>query len=1505
MAVETQSSGLVSGRISALALDPSDSTGNRLYVGTTGGGVWAASNANASDASSVVFAPLTDAVSALDGATDASISIGALTVQPGGTGVILAGTGDPNDVLDSYYGAGILRSTDGGTTWTLIQETKDAEDGLGGQDYGFVGEGFAGFAWSTANPQVVVAAVSQAYEGTLVNAGLPNLSYEGLYYSSDSGATWHLAMITDGSGKVVQGPLDAFAEPDGNAATAVVWNPVRKLFVAAVRFHGYYQSADGVTWTRIAAQPGAGLSVSACPNNLSGAGSTACPIFRGALAVNPITGDTFAWTVDLNNQDKGLWQDECNLTSGACGNGAMTFSRLWSTGPLQTSSSEGAETIANGDYNLALAAVPSGQDTLVLAADNDLWKCSLAAGCAWRNTTNSTTCMSAQVGEFQHSLAWNAANPLEIFAGNDSGLWRSTDGIGETGSACSTTDATHFDNLNGSLGSLAEVTSLALSLTSPYAMIAGLGVNGTTGVKSAAAAPDWPQILSGYGGPVAIDPEDNDNWYVNNGAGVSIYRCSQSSLCTPADFGAGPVITNLDVNLTAGAMPLPAPFLVDPHDSSQLLIGTCQLWRGPASGTGWTASSAVTPILDSGATHSACSGDALIRSMSAIALSGGREIIYLGMYGAASGGENLPGHVLSVLVDPSSSPGALVSDLTSSPVAGDTHSLNYYGLDISSVFIDPHDPSGETIYATVEGVETPDEGVRTVYRSTDGGAHWTNLTANLPATPVNSLVVDPQNPNTVYLATDEGVYFTSNVASCPVAPFDCWTVFGTGLPAAPAVALSTSAQMLIAATYGRGIWQTPAWSGSVGLTSATAAPSALTFGSQMVGTASATQTVSLENTGSLALSVTSIAVEGAFSEIDGCVNTTVSVGGSCAIQVAFAPTGTGPQTGQITINANVSGGQIKVALDGTGTAGGTVTLSPNIISFGQEAVGSTSAPLQIAAGNSGTAAIPITGLAVTGPFAIAGDACGTVSLAPESDCQIQVSFKPAQPGPATGTLTLTDGAGTQTVDLNGTGLSAPSDTLSAAALTFPATATGQASAAQSLTITNSGGQQLTSIAVSASSGFATANACGTELAANSSCTIAAQFVPAQTGNITGTLTISDELRTRTVSLSGTGVAPAAITVQPTSLIFNDQQPGVASAPQTVTVTNSGGAPMANVGFQITGSAAASYAVGAITCTAVLSGGSRCAAQVVFTPAATGPVAAALVVSSSTLGVTAVSVPLNGSGQSGGGLKVLPSLLTFSAIGVGQTSTAQAVTITDSTSNSIASITLAIAAPFSLAQNGCTGSLAAGASCNATVVFTSSAPGPATGALTISAGDIVPPATVVLSGTGFDFSISSSGPAGLTVTSGQTARFLLVITPNGSQGTFSFACGKLPANAGCAFNPTGESLNAGVQGNVTAEIATGGSGAAAAGIFRIDRRGLPLLCGLLVLPLAFGYRRRLLLLAVLCVILAGISSCTSSSGGAGGGPSGSGSNTPPGTYTIPVAITSLGVSHSLSVTLTVD
>jgi hypothetical protein len=1535
-AVQTPNFDLVTGRVAALALDPSDATGNRLYAGTTGGGVWVANNAAASTPSSIVFTPLTDSLAALGGVADASISIGALSVQPGETGVILAGTGDPNDLFDSYYGAGILRSTDGGNTWSLIRHTADQEAGLSLTDASFVGQGFAGFAWSTVNSQLVVAAVSQAYEGVLVNAAWPANTYEGLFYSNDSGATWHLATITDGPGETIQSALDP-GGAEGNAATAIVWNPVLLLFVAAVRFHGYYQSPDGVTWTRITAQPGAGLSAKACPTNLGETGSIACPIFRGALAVNPQTGDTFAWTVDLNNQDQGLWQDRCGLSGGTCSNPIVAFATQWNTAALEAGTLQGASTIVDGDYDLTLAAVPYEQDTLVLAGANDLWKCSLAMDCVWRNTTNSTTCMSAQVGEYQHSLAWNTANPLEILLGNDSGLWRSTDAINETGSSCAATDSAHFQNLNGSLGSLAEIVSLSTTPSSPYEMMAGLGLNGTAGIKSSAPIADWPQILSGYGGPVAIDPENRSNWYVNTQPGVAIYACSQNAPCTPDSFGTSPAITSANVGGDGESMPSPAPFLVDPLDDSQLLIGTCRVWRGPANGSGWSAANAISPVLGSGAAGASCGSDGLIRSMAALPLSSSSEVIYLGTYGAASNGANLPGHVLSAIVNPSSQAAPVWHDLTLNQVVNNPDSLNWENSDISSVVIDAHDSTGNTVYVTIAGMAGPDAKLQIVYRSTNGGATWSSITANLPIAPANSLAIDPQNANTVYVATDLGVFFTSDVATCAQSLSNCWSMFGTGLPSAPAVALSevpgASTPVLVAATYGRGIWQTPLWSAGTEQTTAAASPPDLAFSSQVFDTPSSPLTVTLENTGSFALAPTSIVMSGDFSETDNCVNASLVFGATCSIQITFTPQATGPRSGEMTIYANLYGGQLTVDLTGTGLPAGVVSLTPSSIPFGQVEVGTTSAPFQVAATNTGELAVPIAAISVTPPFILSSNSCGTSSLAADSVCQLEVEFTPTQDGPASGLLTFTGGAGTQTVELSGNGIAPPTDILNPTSLSFPATSTGLLSTAQTVTLTNSGGMPLTLISTSVSAQFLESSTCGTQLAAGALCTVSVTFDPAQVGTVTGTLTVGDVLHVQTVALSGSGLAPASFSISPSSLTFTNQQPGMPSAPQTLTISNVGGAPLANVGFSIAGAAASSYSIAGTNCGALLNNGSNCTVQIVFTPNATGVIAAMLAVSSSTLGVSPASAPLNGSGQLGTGLATNPSQIAFPVVAMGQSSAAQAVTVTNSSSYAIGSVSLAASAPFSIAQNTCTSGLAAGANCTASIVFQPSAGGSASGSLTVASAGVSTPATVSLSGTGFDFAVSVTGSATQTVAAGKQAAFTLVIKPAGSGATFAFSCGTLPTNALCLFSPANESLGAGVQGNVTVEISTGigttgrlerpnlerlgpdaaklggvGPGAARPGLGRSGfKRALPLACAVFLLPLTVFKRRKVLSLFVLAVFLVcGVSSCTSSGGGTGGtGGNEGGSNTPPGTYTIPVTVTSMGISQSVNLTLTVD
>jgi Abnormal spindle-like microcephaly-assoc'd, ASPM-SPD-2-Hydin len=1522
-AVQTPSFGLVTGRVSAIALDPSDVTGNHVYVGTTGGGVWSAQNVAVSTSSTVSFVPLTDSLSAEGGVTDPSISIGALTVQPGGTGVVLAGTGDPNDALDSYYGNGILRSTDSGATWNLIWQTEDATDHLGLENYAFFGEGFAGFAWSTVNPQLVVAAVSQAYEGDVVNAVEPGVSLQGLYYSNDSGATWHLAEITDGNSQDVQGPLDLFPSPDGNAATAVVWNPIRQMFIAAVRYHGYYSSPDGVTWTRLTAQPGAGLTAAMCPHNYGATGSISCPIFRGALAVNPQTGDTFAWTVDINNQDQGLWQDKCNLNGSACLNSSVTFSQQLTTTALETSTTQGSATIADGDYNLALWTVPSQQDTLVFAGANDLWKCSLAMGCQWRNTTNSTTCMSAQVGEFQHALAWNASNPSEILLGNDSGLWRSMDAVGETGVACNSSDSTHFQNLNGSLGSLAEAESVSPLVSSPYNMLAGLGVNGAAGVKAGAATADWPQILGGYGGPVSVDPNTGTDWYVSDQAGVAVYRCSQSAPCTPADFGTSPAITNADVDNDGYAMSTPAPILVDAYDPTRVLVGTCRVWRGLGSGSGWTSSNAISPILDSSSTTGSCQGDALIRSLAAQAQATS-EIIYAGTYGSANGGANLPGHVLSATFNPASSNMPAWTDLTSGTVVNDSLSLNYYGFDISSIIVDPHDPSGQTVYVTVAGMGEKSQVVQTVYRSTNGGATWNTITANLPNSPANALAVDPQNANVVYVATDTGVFYTTEVSSCVQYQSECWSAFGAGLPQAPVVALTaapaTAADpVLVAGTYGRGIWQTQLWSAGTSLSDASAAPSSLAFAGQVFGTTSAAQTVTVTNTGNSALAFSSATFSGNgdFSATGSCLTASVAAGSTCTLQVTFTPQATGPRTAQMILSGNIYGGQLSVDLNGTGLPSGGVTLSPSSLSFGQVPDNSTSAALPVQFTNPGSTAVPISSVSATSPFVIASNSCGA-SIAANSSCQIEIAFAPTQTGQATGLLTFTDGAGTQTVDLSGTGAALATDILSQSSMSFPSTPSGQISAAQPLTITNNGDLPLSITSISAGANFQQSNSCQSGVAAHSVCTVNVQFAPTQSGNLAGSLTLTDQLGVKTVALSGTGLPPGAFTLAPASLTFSQQQPGVPSAPQTITVTNSGGAAMANIGFQITGPAAASYSIPATTCGALLNNGASCTVQIVFTPAATGPIAAILAISSSTPGITAAAAPLNGAGLLSTGLEINPAVLPFTtAIGVGQQSAAQFVTIINTSSYAVASVTLATTGPFSVAQNTCTGAVNPGSTCTASVVFQPTTTGSVLGALTVSSTAVATPAAVALSGAGFSFAVSPSGPTAQTVTSGQQGDYKLVITPTGAQGTFSFQCGTLPSNALCLFNPGSETLGNGVEGNVEVEIYTGSAGlaqirpASISPASNLPASGLAL--ALCLIPLALRRRGRTFFAVVLATaLIAGLSSCTSAiggtsgSGGSGGsgGQSGSGS-TPAGTYTIPITVTSTGLTQTVSLTLTVD
>jgi hypothetical protein len=1267
----TEAYGKVTGRVTSIAADPSDETGNTVFVGTAGGGVWKSVNAAAS-AGTVSFTPLTDDLPAFSSGALASMSIGALSVQPGGTGVVLAGTGDPNDAMDSYYGSGLLRSDDGGLTWSLITGSNDlAVNSF--TNYYFVGEAFAGFAWSTATPNLVVAAVSQSAESLLVNAQLieseaqASGSVLGLYYSTDAGQSWYLATIADGPGQEVQ----SSAVPPvygGNAATAVVWNPVRGRFYAAVRFHGYYESADGKSWTRLANQPGAGLTATACPANPNRIGSAACPIFRGALTVQPATGDLFALTVDVNLLDQGLWRDVCGAASGSCASSTVTFSQQLNDTALEAD--DGSGTIPGGDYDLWLSAVPAASDTVLFAGVADIFRCSLLAGCKWRNATNVTTCAAAQVAPFQHAVDASFAASLGLmYFGNDGGLWRSTDEVAQGSQPCSGDDANHFQNLNGGLGSLAEVQGLAQDPADSAVVLAGVGLNGTA-AETSAGLTVWPQVLDGYGSYVAIDPANPQNWYAQSGLGVAINLCTQGTACGPAEFGT-PVIGATQVGFAdAYASPLPSPFVLDPLDSTRLILGTCHVWRGPADGTGWSEANLLGELYPDEGPE--CSGDSLVQSLAAAGNGGGGETILAGMAGIGfDGPQAYSGHLFRGTVSGGPTLTVNWTDLRASPVSNYPGGLNPCDFAISSVTIDPHDTTGETIYATIQGFDTASCPTATVFASTNGGANWVNITSNLPAAPANSLAVDPNDANTVYVALDTGVYVTTTVTEC--AAQNCWSVYGTGLPNSPVVQLavfppagqaSGSESLLRAATYGRGIWQTPLVTAAATTTTATAVPASVAFGTQAVQTQSAPQTVTITNTGTSALLIEGATVSGDFVESSNCSGQLVA-GGSCTVGLTFTPTATGERSGALTVYANVSGGQLSVPLMGTGTSGGAIVLLPTSLNFGSSLLGVATLAQNITISNTGNTIVKLQTPIVTGDFAIAANTC-SASLSPQFGCTVSLVFTPTAAGPRTGLFSITDEAGTQTATLSGTGETPATDTVSPQSLSFAPQVVGSGSAVQAVTLTNSGDAALNSIQVMVAGDFQAVNGCGETLIAHASCAVNVSFVPTRVGAESGSLVINDMYgKPQTVGLTGTGVAPAGVSALPRSVDFGGYGVSASTPPQSVTITDNGGVPLNDLSFAISGDFAFTS-----SCGSSVAPGGACTVQVVFTPTQSGPRMGGLTISSSSLSAP-FQIALSGNGL---GFTFTVQGNSSETVTAGQTAGPYALQITPAT-GSVGTLTL--------------------------------------------------------------------------------------------------------------------------------------------------------------------------------------------------------------------------------------
>ena len=288
---------------------------------------------------------------------------------------------------------------------------------------------------------------------------------------------------------------------------------------------------------------------------------------------------------------------------------------------------------------------------------------------------------------------------------------------------------------------------------------------------------------------------------------------------------------------------------------------------------------------------------------------------------------------------------------------------------------------------------------------------------------------------------------------------------------------------------------------------------------------------------------------------------------------------------------------------------------------------------------------------------------------------------------------------------------------------------------------------------------------------------------------------------------------------------------------------------------------------------------------VFTPTANGTAAGTLTVSSPVF--MPATVTLSGAGGLAGSVQMMPGLLTFPATGVGATSSAQTVTVTNSGGVTLTSLTLAASTGFQIANNACPASLSPGASCTTGVTFAPAQTGQQSGSLTVASSAMAAGAQVSLSGTGFDFTAAVGGQSGQTVASGQTASFTLNLAPQGgTTATFTFQCGTLPANASCTFNPASDAVPANATSHVTVQIATGQAAVAAQVRHPYGWSEWPVACGLVLLPLAWRRRRKWLMGIAGLVLAGGLSSCAGAGGGTGLAPSSPALGaTPAGTYSV--------------------
>ncbi|MFZ0392064.1 MAG: FlgD immunoglobulin-like domain containing protein [Calditrichia bacterium] len=343
-----------------------------------------------------------------------------------------------------------------------------------------------------------------------------------------------------------------------------------------------------------------------------------------------------------------------------------------------------------------------------------------------------------------HAIWVNPNNPSSLIIGNDGGLFTSNNG------------GLSFQKVMNL--PLTQFYAVAVDYNNPQRLYGGTQDNGTLRTLNGTAG-NWEEIYGGDGFYVIVDPNNSN----------VIYAESQYGGLGKSTNGG-----NYFYNATSGIEGTDrrnwmVPVVMNPNDSNTLYYGTYRVYRTSDAAGSWT------------------------------------PVSFDLSKGPYSGGLDF-GTITTIDVSPQNSDVIFAgTDDGNVWVTGNSGiSWMNIGLNLPKRWVtrlEAHPGDENTALVSFSGYKF-NEYIGYVFKTTDRGQHWTDITANLPQAPVNSLVIDPDFPDIYYAATDVGVFFTKDGGGQ-------WFMLGNNLPNSVVadLVLHQPTRTLIAATHGRSMFK--------------------------------------------------------------------------------------------------------------------------------------------------------------------------------------------------------------------------------------------------------------------------------------------------------------------------------------------------------------------------------------------------------------------------------------------------------------------------------------------------------------------------------------------------------------------------------------------------------------------------------------------------------------------------------------------------------------------------